>query len=242
MDLFGRPLDEVCELDVDEIAMLLLVRLQGRDPLSRWNESLAVKNEVRGQGGSEAEASLAAQVLVEAWQWLRSRALIVSHPEKTDPGWETLSRAARAMDPPRYLAELRVMTILREAYLEPTLAEQVGPLFRRGQFDLAVVAATRLLEVRVRDLAGLSADDTGVPLMQKAFGRSGKFYDVTLTSAENQARMALFWGAMGFYRNPPSHRFVALDDPQEAAEIVLFVNQLLRQVERDSDRLNKHDA
>ena len=43
--------------------------------------------------------------------------------------------------------------------------------------------------------------------------------------------MALFWGAIGEYRNEAGHNITNPDDPQEAAEAVLLANGLLRMVE-----------
>ncbi|WP_156944633.1 TIGR02391 family protein [Bradyrhizobium sp. Ec3.3] len=36
---------------------------------------------------------------------------------------------------------------------------------------------------------------------------------------------------MGSYKNPHSHRNVVLDDPEEAAEIIMLANRLLRIIE-----------
>jgi hypothetical protein len=43
--------------------------------------------------------------------------------------------------------------------------------------------------------------------------------------------MALFWGAIGVFKNPPSHRQVDYANPTIAAEIVLFADLLLRMLD-----------
>ena len=43
--------------------------------------------------------------------------------------------------------------------------------------------------------------------------------------------MALFWGAIGEYRNEAGHNITNPDDPQEGAEAVPLANGLLRMVE-----------
>ena len=67
--------------------------------------------------------------------------------------------------------------------------------------------------------------------MRKAFEvEGGPLTDTTAEQGERQARSDLFAGAIGSYKNPQSHRHVALDDPDEFADIML-ANHLLRIVD-----------
>jgi hypothetical protein len=68
--------------------------------------------------------------------------------------------------------------------------------------------------------------------MRKAFHEdSGPLTDRSVEKSECQARSALFAGAIGSYKNPHSHREVNLNEPDEALEIVLLANHLLRIVD-----------
>ena len=67
--------------------------------------------------------------------------------------------------------------------------------------------------------------------MRKAFGTNGPLLDGAATGGEQTARMELFAGAIGSYKNPSSHRNVGLSDPKEAADIIHLANNLLRIVD-----------
>lgn len=68
--------------------------------------------------------------------------------------------------------------------------------------------------------------------MRKAFHPdNGPLTDTNAESGERRAMSDLFAGAIGAYKNPHSHRRVSLDDPDEAAEIILLANHLLRIVD-----------
>ena len=49
--------------------------------------------------------------------------------------------------------------------------------------------------------------------------------------------MELFAGAIGTFKNPPSHRQVDFADPTEASEVVLLADLLMRLLDRVEDRV-----
>lgn len=112
------------------------------------------------------------------------------------------------------------------------IREDVWALYHRGKYDTAVFEAMKAVEVGVREAAGLAQADIGKDLMRKAFHvEIGPLTDMAAEPAERQARSDLFAGAIGSYKNPHSHRNIYLDDPDEAAEIIMLASHLLRIVD-----------
>jgi uncharacterized protein (TIGR02391 family) len=165
--------------------------------------------------------------LSEAWAWLVSKALVA--PKPGDSGhWCIITRRgyelAKLAEPLQQLrAEERI-----DVDLHPSIAQKVRAQFLMGEHELAALAAMRQVEIRVRQLAGASDSDLGVKLMQWAFGENGPLRQPVLDDGEQKAMMALFWGAIGMFKNPPSHRQVDYADATMAAEVVLFADLLLR--------------
>jgi uncharacterized protein (TIGR02391 family) len=180
------------------------------------------------------------RAICEAWAWLESAVLLVPQdyinrtPRKLSRRGEQI---ARSSDPHRSHSP----GVLRKDRIHPYIREDVWALFHREQYDTAVFNAMKAVEVAVREAACLGNDMIGVKLMRSAFSaESGPLTEQSAEMAERIARMELFAGSIGSYKNPQSHRRVALEDPDEVAEIVMLASHLLRIV--DERRSVQHTA
>ena len=168
--------------------------------------------------------------LTEAYAWLEAQGLIVPAPDiNGSNGWRILSRRAKRFESEAEFSRYAVSRLLPKEVLHPMISEKVWMAFMRSEFDVAVFQSMKAVEVSVRDAAGFGNDLIGVPLMRKAFSPDkGPLSDMSAEAGERVARMELFAGAIGSYKNPQSHRDVDLNDPAEAVEIILLANHLLR--------------
>lgn len=167
--------------------------------------------------------------LSEAWSWLVAQGLLVPTPGGSDG--KVLSRRAKKFENEAEYAQYAVARMLPKDSLNPRISETVWLEFMRGKFDIAVLLAMKAVEVAVREASGMS-DLDGVDLMRKAFNpTNGPLADATAKKGEKQARSDLFAGAIGSYRNPQAHRYINLDNPTEAVEIIMLANHLLRIVD-----------
>jgi uncharacterized protein (TIGR02391 family) len=122
--------------------------------------------------------------------------------------------------------------------LHASLAGKIRPIFLLGDYETSAFKAMKELEVRVRRLAGYPDGLIGVDLMRKAFNPStGPLADPSHEAGEKQARSDLFAGAIGSFKNPNSHRQVYYNDPNEASEVVLLADLLMRLLDAIEKRL-----
>jgi uncharacterized protein (TIGR02391 family) len=84
----------------------------------------------------------------------------------------------------------------------------------------------------------LAQDLVGVKLMRAAFDpKSGPLRDSSRESGEQEAMAHTYAGAIGLFKNPPSHRLNAFDKAEQAVSLVLFATYLINQVD-DLARIN----
>jgi uncharacterized protein (TIGR02391 family) len=168
-----------------------------------------------------------------AWAWLEAERLLIPAPDTNGRnGWRVLGRRARSYAETVGTSRRASPVTFPKELLHPRILEKAWPGYMRTDFDSAAFEAMKAVEIAVRDAAGYGPEKIGVNLMQDAFSQGkGPLADTIAPSAEQVSRMNLFWGAIGSYKNPQSHRDVNLDDPLEALEIILLANHLLRIVD-----------
>lgn len=220
----------VLDLAPEELAEVLLDLLKQEVQFHPYN----LENELTHGRDSETYPSESREMiglaLREAFAWLEGQGLVV--PTQSGNGWRTLSRRARMIANENDFERFRGSQGLRKRQLHPAIADRVWSEFVRGEYDGAVFQAMKAVEVAVRNASASPHKLIGVNLMRAAFHpENGILADMDTEFSEREARMALFAGAIGSYKNPQSHRDVNLEHPEEAIEIIMLANHLLRIVD-----------
>jgi uncharacterized protein (TIGR02391 family) len=220
-------------LEAEELAGLVLIMAKKQMQNAMLHQGNFSNSLFRPNQGGHQYHTRQAEIEVavaEAWNWLEVQGLIVPAPGTNGAnGWRILSRKAqklRSSDDVRQFAKSRWIP---KDILHERIADKVWAAFIRSEFDVAAFQAMKAVEIYVREAGGFDAGDIGTDLMRKAFHEdAGPLTDKSAERSERQARSSLFAGAIGSYKNPHSHRDVDINGPEEAMEIVLLANHLLR--------------
>jgi len=219
------------ELEPEELAAFVLQFLNDQGDkssfLNRYNFGMVSSFERYPREYHEPVA----KALMEAWTWLEREGLIAGRPGTTGD-WVFVTRRGQKIKAPTDLKALLNADVLPRAVLHPSIVTKILPPFIRGEYDTAVFQSFREVEVAVRRTGRFSELDVGVQLMRAAFDPTrGPLTDYYLPVPEREAMSHLFAGAMGYLKNPQSHRIVGLGDPAAAVEMIAFASFLLRIVD-----------
>lgn len=225
-------------LEPEELAGFVLKYLSdlsntmNRGQLNRTNFGLP--HTVVGYREARKEISRA---LMEAWIWLEHEGLLA--PKPGHDNWVFITRKGeRLLKNSEDLKSYHQSNLLPKKLLHPVIAQKVYPPFLRGNYDDAIFQAFKEVEVAVRDASESSNTDYGIKLMRKAFHPdNGALTNQNQPKAEREATQHLFAGAIGLYKNPPSHRNISVT-AEEAVEMIMFASHLLRIVDSHSSQVS----
>lgn len=224
------PLEVLLRLPREELAVHVLTYLRGQQgSVHRRNLVSPTSTEVIDYAGRERTFE-ASRALTEAWMWLEREGLIAPDPTQIADGrdWAYVTKRGEAFRTQADVTAYRHAQMLQAQALDPELAEKVFPLFRPDDYDTPIFRAFKIVETRVRGMAGLPDDMTGVELMRAAFHhQTGALADKRLPKAEREAMAHFFAGAFGLFRNPSGHR-EHVKTAEEAAGRIICANELLR--------------
>lgn len=168
------------------------------------------------------------ELIHEAIQELKNSGLIAQDPTQSSTVFQRLTDKGKKIvenqqDPDVFSLRLEEV-IENQELLEHTLDS-----FNDGDYDSAIFNAFKLVEETVRAKAGLDVKDIGVTLMSKALNPTNGRLVIPkcLVVAEQEGVHSLFRGAIGFFKNPTSHRTVNYNDRMEAIQVIVFAEVLL---------------
>lgn len=223
--------DALLAMHPSQLAGVLLVRMNEPGQRGSWH-STTISNPEYVKVYPEGKRSECLLALMEAWSFLTNEGFLVRQP--MDSGeWLVLSRLGKSMKSSDDFTSFLHSRIYPKESIHPKITKDVYPLFMSGDYETCIFKAFKAVEVAVREAAGSDFSELiGVNLMRNAFHPDkGPLTNPQEPISEREALMHLFAGAIGRFKNPTSHRNVAITSPQETVEAIQFASHLLRVVD-----------
>lgn len=150
-----------------------------------------------------------------------------------------VARAVLALPAPRMLAlpaptveAAEPASVFASVVTEPEIEEVSRDLFMSGHYSLSVQEAYKAVDKYVKEKSGSSAA-TGTALMELVFSPNQPvlYWTERKTPSEIDEQKGyhrLYSGAMLGIRNPVTHEFNWVDEPEIALELIIFAQHLLK--------------
>lgn len=150
-----------------------------------------------------------------------------------------LARSVLALPAPRMLAlpsptaeASEPASVFARLVTEPEIHNVSSDLFASGHYNLAVAEAYKAVDKYIAErVPGLR--QTGTTLMDQVFSPSAPYLRWSQMQSpseidEQKGYHRLYAGAMLGIRNPTTHEFGWVDEPELALELIVFAQHLLR--------------
>jgi uncharacterized protein (TIGR02391 family) len=239
MQMISIDPNTALELPIDELALEVLKDIFDSRESSEHNYIFQYTDRMESpyRKGANSNYHLGLYAVTEAIAWLRSRHMISHRPGDSRNDTMVVTKTGReAIEQGVEIVRARERI---QHNLHPLILRRARRQFLLGEYENAVFVSMKAVEVRVRKLAVLTDEDTGVALMTKAFKESGPLADNAAPKGEIQGTMMLFAGAYAVLRNPSGHREIEYDDVTEASEAVITASLLMRILDRVERRLKQ---
>jgi uncharacterized protein (TIGR02391 family) len=207
------------------MAGALLRDLVGLNPLSAHN-LLSVFSDSLARSGVYDWSDRIGPAL-EAYAWLQTHGLLAPSPNSPREN-DVISRRGREVIANNSFEKvLRAEVSLYNA-LHTSIVEKVWPIYLKGDYDIAIAYAFKVVEVRMRERAALDKGYFGERLAKKFFQEFEPPEGRVSNALALSSSASLFIGAFGRYRNEATHEPARIDDVTEAMEVLLLANHCLR--------------
>lgn len=223
--------DTLLALQPEQLAPLLLpiIREDARLSPSGFNWSTFASGVEGDYATRGPECALAVSA---ALTYLNGLGVLVQNPRHHQWGWYALSARGLRITTPEDFKHLAAVSLYPRRRLHPEIESRTFSDFVEGDYESAVFKAFKAVEARVREKGGYTDADYGTVMMGKAFSSpGGPLTDPTEQVSESEALRNLYSGAIGRFKNPSSHRFVAYSDPAVVVEMLGFASILMRRLD-----------